>query len=84
MSIPNPHEHSIYRLDHILPQFNIPYFHLTFDLNLEKTHVKTEFKIEVLDANQLPLEVRLHGANDILSMVRIWMLRNISLIIMMS
>lgn len=66
MSIPNPHEHSIYRLDHILPQFNIPYFHLTFDLNLEKTHVKTEFKIEVLDANQLPLEVRLHGANDIL------------------
>lgn len=66
MSIMPLIDHTMHRLDYITPQFKVNFFNLTFELNLTETQVSTEFEIEILDEQVLPLEVRLQGSNELL------------------
>lgn len=65
-------DHQIYRLDYTAPNFKVSQFELTFDLHKEQTTVTTRFILDVLPEETLPIEVKLHGSNELL-------LKNISI-----
>lgn len=65
-------DHQIYRLDYTAPNFKVSQFELTFDLHKEQTIVTTRFILDVLPEETLPIEVKLHGSNELL-------LKNISI-----
>lgn len=59
-------DHQIYRLDYVAPQFTIDRLHLTFDLHPQKSKISSQFTVSIHSDIQLPIEIRLHGSNELL------------------